>query len=55
MKVQAPNGRLMTTQLFFPGVAQNDTDGIYNPALLMVIQQGSDGEQGQYNFVVPAQ
>ncbi len=55
VKVQAPNGRLITTQLFFPGVPQNDTDGIYNPALLMVIQQGSDGEQGQYNFIVPTQ
>lgn len=55
VKVQAPNGRLITTQLFFPGVPQNDTDGIYNPALLMLIQQGSDGAQGQYNFVVPTQ
>jgi protocatechuate 3,4-dioxygenase beta subunit len=55
VKVQAPNGTLITTQLFFPGVPQNDTDGIYNPALLMVIQQGGDGEQGRYNFVVPTQ
>ena len=55
VKVQAPNGRLITSQLFFPGVPQNDTDGIYNPALLMLIQQGSDGAQGQYNFVVPTQ
>ncbi len=53
VKVQAPNGRLITTQLFFPGVPQNDSDGIYNPALLMVVQQGSNGEQAQYNFVVP--
>ena len=55
VKVQAPNGPVITTQLFFPGVPQNDSDGIFNPALLMVIQQGSDGEQGQYNFVVPTQ
>src|SRR5512146_980247 len=55
VKVQAPNGRLITTQLFFTGVPQNDSDGIYNAALLMVIQKGSDGEQGQYNFVVPTQ
>src|SRR5512140_1782777 len=53
VKVQAPNGRMITTQLFFPGVAQNDSDGIFNPALVMPIQQGSDGEQAQYNFVVP--
>ena len=55
VKVQAPNGPVITTQLFFPGVPQNDSDGIFNPALLMVIQQGSDAEQGQYNFVVPTQ
>ena len=53
VKVQAPGGPVVTTQLFFPGVAQNDSDGIYNPALLLAITPGSDGEQAQYNFVVP--
>jgi protocatechuate 3,4-dioxygenase beta subunit len=53
-KVQAPNGQIITSQLFFPGVAQNDSDGIYNANLLLVIQETSDGWQGQYNFVVPA-
>ena len=52
-KVQAPNGKLLTSQLFFPGVAQNDSDGIYNASLLLSIQQNSDNWQGQYNFVVP--
>ena len=52
-KVQAPNGQIMTSQLFFPGVAQNDSDGIYNANLLLSIQETSDGLQGQYNFVVP--
>ena len=55
VKVQAPNGKLVTTQLFFPGVTQNDSDGIYNPGLLMTIQQTGDGQQAQYNFVVPVQ
>lgn len=53
VKVQAPNGKLITTQLFFPGVTQNDSDGIFNQALLLNIQQSSDGLQGQFNFVVP--
>lgn len=52
-KVQAPNGQIITSQLFFPGVAQNDSDGIYNAHLLLSIQQSSDSWQGQYNFVVP--
>ena len=52
-KVQAPNGQIITSQLFFPGVAQNDSDGIYSANLLLSIQQSSDSWQGQYNFVVP--
>jgi len=54
-KVQAPNGQIITSQLFFPGVTQNEEDGIYDASLLLVIQETSDGLMGQYNFVVPAQ
>lgn len=53
VKVQAPNGRTITSQLFFPGVTQNDSDGIFDQALLLNIQQSSNGLQGQFNFVVP--
>jgi len=53
-KVQAPNGQVITSQLFFPGVAQNDSDGIFNASLLLSIQETSDGLQAQFNFVVPA-
>lgn len=54
VKVQAPNGKVVTTQLFFPGVSQNDADGIFNQNLLLSIQETGDGLQGQFNFVVPA-
>jgi len=54
-KVQAPNGKIITSQLFFPGVAQNDSDGIFNASLLLPIQQSSDGMTAQFNFIVPAQ
>lgn len=54
VKVQAPNGQIITSQLFFPGVTQNDSDGIYNPSLLLSLQETSDGLQAGYNFVVPA-
>jgi protocatechuate 3,4-dioxygenase beta subunit len=53
-KVQAPNGQIITSQLFFPGVAQNDSDGIFNANLLLSIQNPGDVWQGKYNFVVPA-
>jgi protocatechuate 3,4-dioxygenase beta subunit len=55
VKVQAPNGKLITSQLFFPGVIQNDSDGIFDQSLLLAIQETSDGLEGQFNFVVPAQ
>jgi protocatechuate 3,4-dioxygenase beta subunit len=54
VKVQAPNGKLITSQLFFPGVTQNNSDGIYNQSLLLTIRESNDGLQGQFNFVVPA-
>lgn len=53
VKVQAPNGKLITSQLFFPGVTQNDSDGIYNQNLLLTIEETGDELQGQFNFVVP--
>ncbi len=54
VKVQAPNGKLITSQLFFPGVTENDGDGIFDQSLLLSIQETNDGLQGEFNFVVPA-
>jgi protocatechuate 3,4-dioxygenase beta subunit len=53
VKVQAPNGKLITTQLFFPGVTQNENDGIFQQGLLLSIQQAGETLRGQFNFVVP--
>jgi protocatechuate 3,4-dioxygenase beta subunit len=54
VKVQAPNGPVLTTQLFFPGVAQNSRDSIFDPSLVLNIQPNSDGTQSAvFNFVVP--
>ena len=52
VKVQAPNGRLITSQLFFPDVAGNESDRIFDQGLLLAIQESSDGQQAQFNFVV---
>ena len=52
-KVQAPDGKLLTSQLYFPGVSQNDSDGIFDPSLLLTVQESSTGVQAQFNFVVP--
>ena len=53
VKVQAPGGPVVTTQLYFPGVTQNDSDGIFDAALLMRVSDGSNGKVAAYDFVVP--
>ena len=53
VKVQAPNQPVLTTQLYFPGEPANARDGIYNPALEMALENGSDGQLGSFNFVLP--
>jgi protocatechuate 3,4-dioxygenase beta subunit len=52
VKVQAPNGPVLTTQLFFPGVTDNQSDQIFDPGLLINIQDNSDKMQATFNFIV---
>jgi protocatechuate 3,4-dioxygenase beta subunit len=53
VKVQAPNGPMLTTQLYFPGVTQNDRDALFNPSLVLNITDSGDGTlSGAYNFMV---
>jgi protocatechuate 3,4-dioxygenase beta subunit len=52
VKVQAPNGPILTSQIYFPGVAANDRDSIFDPALLAEVQDTADGKQATFNFVV---
>lgn len=53
VKVQAPNQPVLTTQLYFPGEARNQSDSIFRQELLMQMQDGANGgRQGIYNFVL---
>jgi len=55
VKVQSPNGPILTSQLFFPGVSANSADGIYDPALLINIQSDtSNNMEATYTFIVNA-
>jgi protocatechuate 3,4-dioxygenase beta subunit len=54
VKVQAPNGPIVTTQLYFPGVAANDRDSIFDPSLLADVQDTANGKVATFNFVLPA-
>jgi protocatechuate 3,4-dioxygenase beta subunit len=54
VKVQAPNARVLTTQLYFEGEARNRTDGIFNPRLVLTPIEVEGGRAATFNFVVTA-
>jgi protocatechuate 3,4-dioxygenase beta subunit len=55
VKVQAPNQPILTTQLYFPGEPSNATDGLFNPHLLMTVQDTNNGQAAMFNFVLESQ
>jgi len=54
VRVQAPKGRVLTTQLFFPDEARNKRDFIFDPELLMATREQSGRREGRFHFVLPA-
>jgi hypothetical protein len=53
VKVQAPDGPVLTTQLYFPGEPANDRDGIFRPELLLGgVRDRGDTRQGSFTFVL---
>jgi hypothetical protein len=52
VKVQAPNQPILTTQLYFPGVPENDTDTIFDARLLMDVTAQGAGEAAAFDFVL---
>ena len=53
VKVQAPRRRVLTTQLFFPGVAANRSDGIYTAECLISGWRLAQGRRhGRFDFVL---
>jgi len=51
-KVQPRNGNVLTSQLYFPDVAANQSDGIFDPSLIIQIEDKGNFLIGYYNFVV---
>lgn len=52
VKVQAPGGKLLTTQLYFPGEPRNASDGIYRTECEMTVADAADGRSGTFRFVL---
>jgi protocatechuate 3,4-dioxygenase beta subunit len=52
VKVQRPHGKILTTQLYFPGEPRNKTDGIFDASLLMDVGPAGSGRRGRFRFVL---
>ena len=52
IKVQAQNRSALTTQLYFPEEPLNERDFLFQPALLMAVQNTGEEQQAQFNFVL---
>lgn len=50
VRVQAPRGRVLTTQLYFPDEVRNRRDFLFRPELLMAVQKGSG--QARFHFML---
>ncbi|HEY3248524.1 MAG TPA: dioxygenase [bacterium] len=55
VKVQPPGGPVLTTQLYFPGESHNQTDGIFNRALLVDMKETRAGKVAFFTFVMAIQ
>ncbi len=52
VKVQAPGGKILTTQLYFPGEPRNASDGIYRKECEVTIADAVDGKNAAFTFVL---
>jgi len=54
VKVQAPDGPQLTTQLYFPGEEQNRSDGLYRRDLEVALRDDGGARRARFDFVVRA-
>ena len=52
VRVQAPHGKVLTTQLYFPADAANARDPIFSRELVMQVRDGADGKAATFDFVL---
>jgi protocatechuate 3,4-dioxygenase beta subunit len=52
VKVQPSGGRVLTTQLYFPGEPQNRSDGLFRQELLVRTAKSAGSLAGRFDFVV---
>jgi protocatechuate 3,4-dioxygenase beta subunit len=52
VKVAPPTGRLLTTQLYFPGEPKNAKDGLFRKELLIRTAKNAGSLAGRFDFVL---
>lgn len=52
VKVQPPNGNILTSQLYFPNETGNSSDGIFDPSLVVKLEDRGDYFVAYFNFAV---
>lgn len=53
IRLQAPDGSGLTTQLYLPQErSENEADFLFVPELLMQVEDGANGPQAQFDFVL---
>jgi protocatechuate 3,4-dioxygenase beta subunit len=54
VKVTPPGASTLTTQLYFPGVARNSEDGIFDARMLVTLGDAPVGKAASFDFVLKA-
>ncbi|MDR7402680.1 MAG: hypothetical protein QN155_10690 [Armatimonadota bacterium] len=52
VKVRAPAGPTLTTQLYFPGHPRNQQDPLFRPDLVVALREEPGGVAGSFDFVL---
>lgn len=52
VRLQAANGPILSTQLYFPGEARNASDTLFRPDLLLKIRETGSERLASFNFVL---
>jgi protocatechuate 3,4-dioxygenase beta subunit len=52
VRLQAPPGPILTTQLYFPGEPRNASDFLFRRDLLLNVRSANQGRQANFNFVL---
>ncbi|MBV9491969.1 MAG: dioxygenase, partial [Verrucomicrobia bacterium] len=52
VRLQAPHGPILSTQLYFPGEPRNESDSLFRPELLLKVRETSSLRLAVFNFVL---